>query len=261
MPSPDGGRAMRTIILIGMIVLMACITGCVDSGGGNDGGMQEGGSVNITSGGQNFPAYLAAPEGGGPYPGVVLIHSFNGLEPGYEDIVQRFAGAGFVVIAPEWQTYEESPSDDVVELLVRDAVTYLGTRADVDSSRLGLTGFCAGGRYTMLFLPRIEEFGSGVAWYGFPYSGGFNNETVPASLIGDLADPLLIIHGTRDQASPVADIYRYAADLDAADRYFELKVYQGEPHGFMIENGTLSESFVARDAYGEMVSFFNRTIG
>lgn len=252
---------MRTIILIGMIVLMACTLGCVDSGGETDGGMQEAASVNITSGGQDFPAYLAAPGEGGPYPGVVLIHSFNGLEPGYREMVERFAGEGFVVIAPEWQTYEESPSDDVVEMLVRDAVTYLGTRADVDESRLGLTGFCAGGRYTMLFLPRIEEFGSGVAWYGFPYSGGFNNETVPASRIGDLADPLLIIHGTRDQASPVADIYRYAADLDAADRYFELKVYQGEPHGFMIENGSLSESFVARDAYGEMVSFFNRTIG
>jgi len=59
-----------------------------------------------------------------------------------------------------------------------------------------------------------------------------------------------MMHGTRDQASNISDIYRYAGELDASDKYFELKVYQGEPHGFMItKNGELSESFVAQDAY------------
>jgi carboxymethylenebutenolidase len=252
---------MKTLILVVVAIVLAGLAGCVDSGGGADGGMVEGTTVNITSGGQGYPAYIASPRDSGTYPGVVLIHSFNGLEPGYREMADRFAEEGFVIVAPEWQTYEQSPGDDVVETLIRDTITYLGTRADVDTERLGLTGFCAGGRYTMLFLPRIEEFGSGVAWYGFPYSGGFNNETAPADLISGIADPLLIIHGTRDQASPVADIYRYATDLDAADKYFELKVYQGEPHGFMIENGSLSEQFAAADAYGEMVSFFTRTLG
>ncbi|MDE4907705.1 dienelactone hydrolase family protein [Methanogenium marinum] len=252
---------MKYIIIFGTIVLLACIAGCVDSNGTANGAMPEGASMNITSGGQSFPAYFAAPGGSGPYPGVVLIHSFNGLEPGYESLVEQFAAEGFVVIAPEWQTFEKSPSDDVVEMLIRDSVAYLGTRSDVDMARLGLTGFCAGGRYTMLFLPQIEEFKSGVAWYGFPYYGGFNNETLPASLVGDIADPLLIIHGTRDTPSPVADIYRYVTELDEADAYFELKVYQGELHGFMIVDGMLSESFVAQDAYREMVSFFTRTLG
>jgi carboxymethylenebutenolidase len=71
---------------------------------------------------------------------------------------------------------------------------------------------------------------------------------------------MLIIHGTADRASPIADIYRYATELDGAGKYFELKVYQGEPHGFMIQNGTLSQSFVAKDAYTEMVRFFDRTL-
>lgn len=185
---------MKFFILIVSIVCIICIAGCVDSGGVPNEGIPEGASMNITSSGQSFPAYFAAPGGSGPYPGVVLIHSFNGLEPGYESLVDRFAAEGYVVIAPEWQTFEKSPSDDVVEMLIRDSVAYLGTRTDVDMARLGLTGFCADGRYTMLFLPQIEEFASGVAWYGFPYSGGFNNETMPASLVGDIARPLLIIH-------------------------------------------------------------------
>lgn len=113
----------------------------------------------------------------------------------------------------------------------------------------------------MLFLPQIEEFEFGVAWYGFPYAGGTETQPdQPVSLIDQLDVPMLIIHGTRDQASNISDIYRYAGELDASDKYFELKVYQGEPHGFMIEDGELSESFVAQDAYKEMIDFFNRTL-
>lgn len=218
-------------------------------------------TTNITSEGQEYPAYTAAPVTGENYSAVVLIHSFNGLEPGYEDMVDIMAADGFVVIAPEWQTYSRSPPDTEVEALVRSSISYLEGRDDVNPEKLGLTGFCAGGRYTMLFLPRIEEFKSGVAWYGFPYSGGTEAQPdEPASVIDQLEDPILIIHGTRDEASNVSDIYRYAGELDASDKYFELKVYQGEPHGFMLEEGELSESFVAQDAYKEMIDFFDRTL-
>ena len=76
------------------------------------------------------------------------------------------------MIAPEWQTFNKSPRDEVAGQLIKDAIAYLKTRNGANSSSLGLTGFCAGGRYTMLFLPQMQEFKSGVAFYGFPYSGG-----------------------------------------------------------------------------------------
>ncbi len=251
---------MRKVILLMAVVVMFMLPGCIDAGGEADDQQFQGTMVEIESGGQTYPAYIAYPVEEGKNPAIVLIHSFRGLEPGYREMADRIAAEGFVVLAPEWQTHEQSPPDGTVEALVSDCLAYLDTRTDVDPSRFGLTGFCAGGRYTMLFLPQMDEFGSGVAWYGFPYSGGFNNETAPAAVLGELEAPLLIIHGTRDEASPVADIYRYAADLDAAGKYFELKVYQGEPHGFMIEEGQFSQSFVARDAYTEMVAFFQRTL-
>ncbi len=230
----------------------------------------EGATVDIESGNLTYPAYVAAPaptgdggEDGGEmarYPGIVMIHSFNGLEPGYLDLADELASKGYVVIAPEWQTFGRTPTDEVVKELVRSSADYLKGRRDLDGERLGLTGFCAGGRYTMLFLPSIEEFDSGVAWYGFPYSAGFNNETRPADLIEGLNAPMLIIHGTKDAASPISEIYRYATALDEEEKYFELKVYQGEPHGFMIEEGELSESFPAQDAKVEMARFFDRTL-
>ena len=155
-----------------------------------------------------------------------------------------------------WQTFEREPSDETVSQLVQDGVAFLQARDDVDAEAVGLTGFCAGGRYTMLLLPQLDTFKAGVAWYGFPYAG----ETQPASLVNDLSAPLLILHGTADRPSAIGDIYQYAGELDAAGKRFELKVYQGEPHGFMLQDGQLRTDAIADDAFSEMVDFFKRTL-
>jgi carboxymethylenebutenolidase len=172
------------------------VAGCVDMNGT---ALQvENETVQITSGGQNYPAYVAAPSTEGERPGVVLIHSLNGLQPGYKAIVDKLASDGFVAIAPEWQTFNRTPRDEVVMQLISDSIDYLETRDDVDLEKLGLTGFCIGGAFTMLFLPQMDEFKSGVAWYGFPYRGS-ENQSVPADFIDRLDSPMLIIHGTGDQ--------------------------------------------------------------
>ncbi len=216
--------------------------------------------TTIMADGKSYPAYIAAPAAPGRYPGIVLLHSFNGLEQGYKDMCDRIAGDGFVVIAPEWQTFGQRAGDPEVESVIRSSVAALRSRNDVEGTKLGLTGFCAGGRFTMLFLPQVEEFKAGVAFYGFPDSLGYTNNTAPSSHIGELGVPILMIHGSRDQASPVASIYNYSEKLDTAGKYFELKVYQGLPHGFMIVNGSLNRQDYAEDAYGEMISFFRRTV-
>jgi carboxymethylenebutenolidase len=217
----------------------------------------ESGDVEVTSGEQVYPSYLSAPTSGGPYPGIVLIHSFNGLEEGYKTMVDQLAAEGFVVLALGWQSIEREPADATVQQLVEDGAAFLSAREDVDPARLGLTGFCAGGRYTMLLLPQSESFAAGVAWYGFPTRG----EPAPNTLIGDLSAPMLIIHGTADEPSPIADIYQYATDLAAASAEFELKVYSGEPHGFMLADGQLRDDEVAQDAFDQMADFFSRKLG
>jgi carboxymethylenebutenolidase len=250
--------------ILGLVVILAlCLgaAGCVaNTNPGQTSPATASATVNISSSGKSYPAYVSAPVSAGKYPGIVLLHSFNGLEPGYLPLVDMFASEGFVVIAPQWQTFNKSPDDEEVQALVESGISYLKTRPDVDARHLGLTGFCAGGRYTMLFLPQMKDFRSGVAWYGFPYSGGFANETRPIDHVGELSVPMLMIHGSSDQASPVPDIYKYAEVLNQSGKYFELKVYQGEPHGFMVQNGQMNGSDVARNALKEMVEFFNRTL-
>lgn len=212
--------------------------------------------VTITSGDLDYPSFIAAPTEGGPYPAIVLMHSIRGLEEGYLTMTDQVAAQGFVVLALGWQEYEERPADDVVLTLLEDSITYLEGLDNVDAERIGLTGFCIGGRYTMLYLPRVERFGAGVAWYGFPYGG----DPAPAEFVGDFEDPMLIIHGSADTPSPIADIYQYATELDAAGASYELKVYQGEPHGFILEAGQLRTDEVAVDAVNEMVEFFKRKL-
>jgi carboxymethylenebutenolidase len=246
-----------SLLMISIVVISGC-TNKTDSSTSNNPIRSV--NVEIVSQSLTYPAYLAEPTQAGKKPAIVLIHSFNGLEPGYRNLTDNLAKEGYIVVSPEWQTFNKTPADEVVEGLISDSVAYLKTKPNVDVNNLGLTGFCAGGRYTMLFLPQMADFRSGVAWYGFPYSGGFANQSMPVDFIEQLKVPMLMIHGTHDMASPIGDIYRYATALNASGKYFELKVYQGKPHGFMIENGQLSQSFEARDAYTEMVNFFNRTL-
>lgn len=252
---------MKTFIISLLMISILAISGCTEK---TDSSISvnpiRSANVEIISQSLTYPAYFAEPTGAGKKPAIVLIHSFNGLEPGYKNITDNLAKEGYIVLSPEWQTFNKTPADEVVRGLISDSVAYLKTKPGVDANRMGLTGFCAGGRYTMLFLPQMADFKSGVSWYGFPYSGGFANQSKPVDFIEQLKAPMLMIHGTHDVPSPIGDIYRYATALNASGKYFELKVYQGKPHGFMIENGSLSRSFEAMDAYREMVTFFNRTL-
>lgn len=217
----------------------------------------KGADVTVTSGGKEYKSYLAAPASATPKPAVILLHSFNGMEQGYKDLVDEMAGAGFVTLALGWQTFEKEPSDATVKALVEDGLKFLSERKDVNMSAVGLTGFCAGGRYTMLLLPQIGAFKAGVAWYGFPEQGGTAAKPqAPSAFIGDLSAPMLIIHGTKDQPSPIANIYAYAGKLDAANKNFKLSVYQGEPHGFLLKDSKIADTFASRDARRDMLAYF-----
>ena len=223
----------------------------------------KGADVDVSSGGKAYKSYLAAPSGEGKKPAVVLLHSFNGMEQGYKDLVDEMANAGYVTLALGWQTFEKQPSDAVVQALVADGLKQLEGRADVDINRVGLTGFCAGGRYTMLLLPQIKQFKAGVAWYGFPNGGGADSATQPkppADFIGQLSTPMMIIHGTKDQASSIASIYEYANKLDTAGKNFKLDVYQGEPHGFLLSEGKIADTFASRDARQAMLAYFGANL-
>ena len=78
------------------------------------------GDLEVTSGDKAYKSYLAAPTSAGPHPAIVLVHSFRGLEEGYRTMVDQLAGRGYVTLALGWQTFEQAPSDAVVQQLIDD---------------------------------------------------------------------------------------------------------------------------------------------
>jgi carboxymethylenebutenolidase len=135
---------MKTLLLCSILILLFGSAGCMSAS--SPPAVIQGASgfdMTVTSKSLDYPVYVAAPATAGKYPGIVLIHSFNGLEPGYRTLVDRFAAQGYVVIAPQWQTFNKSPSDGDVSSLVAASTAYLKSRPDVDPASLGLTGFCA----------------------------------------------------------------------------------------------------------------------
>lgn len=213
--------------------------------------------VLVKSGEQEYKSYLSAPTNSTPKPAIILLHSFKGMQQGYRDLVDQMAENGFVTLALGWQTFEQEPSDNTVKTLVEDGLNYLAKRKDVNMNSVGLTGFCAGGRYTMLLLPQIKQFKAGVAWYGFPEQGGTETKPqTPSEVIDALESPLLILHGTKDRPSPIAGIYEYAQKLHEADKNFKLSVYQGEPHSYILNDGRLADTFASRDSQREMLAYF-----
>ena len=246
------------IKFLGTLLVLLAIASIVPFASAQDAEIQSG-DIDVTSADKAYKSYLAAPTSSGKHPAIVLIHSFRGLEQGYRTMADQLAAQGFVTLAVGWQTFEQAPSDDVVKKLVEDSIALLAAREDVDKTRIGLTGFCAGGRYTMLLLPQIDTFKAGVAWYGFPDRASEGGKA-PKEFINDFKAPLLIIHGTEDQASPIAGIYAYATALQAAKVSFEMKIYAGEPHGFMLQSGQLRQDDVGKDAFNEMADYFTRKL-
>ncbi|MBA3874807.1 MAG: dienelactone hydrolase family protein [Anaerolineae bacterium] len=244
--------------LVGLLFILFAVAGLVPFASAQDAEIQSG-DIDVTSGDKAYKSYLAAPTSTGTHPAIVLVHSFRGLEHGYRTMVDQLAARGYVTLAIGWQTFEQAPSDAVVQKLVEDGIALLSARADVDKARIGLTGFCAGGRYTMLFMPQVSGFKAGVAWYGFPDRASEGGKA-PKDFINDLKMPMLIIHGTEDQASPIAGIYAYATALAAVKAPFEMKIYAGEPHGFMIQNGELLQDDIGKDAFNEMADYFDRKL-
>jgi carboxymethylenebutenolidase len=224
-----------------------------------DYGIGEAGAADVISDGRRYHSGLAVPSRGAPHPGIVLLPAYQNSrswEYGFNTIIDRLTTHGFVVLGVGWQTFEPDPGEAVMKQLVEDSIILLRERQDVDPARIGLMGFGDGGRYTMLMLSQIETLRAGVAWYGFPTRG----QPAPMDLVDDLCAPLLMIHGAADETSPISDIFDYAGALAQAGAYFELKVYSGESHGFLLSDGNLREDEVAQSAFREMVAFLNRML-
>jgi carboxymethylenebutenolidase len=197
-----------------------------------------------------LPYFLSLPESDGPWPGVVVIHEGGGISPQLLRLCQRLAAEGYAAIAPD--LFFRSGGTDASDfatlmgaLQPEEALADIESSADIlrnlGSERIGVTGFCMGGRLTWSTARHTEGFAAAAAFYG-------------SGIADDLGEPLcptILFFGGQDPYIPPAEIERIAADFP------DTIVYPEAGHGFMRDRSDSYHEASANDAWARTLDFFS----
>ena len=211
------------------------------------------GEVSIPVGDFKLPAYRAMPEGKrAGLPTVLVVSEIFGVHEYIADVARRFARQGYLAIAPELfvrqgdaQSYGEvaklvsevvSKVPDAQVLGDLDACAAWAQANGGDAGKLGITGFCWGGRFVWLYAAHNPRLKAGVAWYG-RLVGTATPLTPrhPVDVAGELHGPVLGLYGGQDQGIPLGTIEQMKAALakgDAAAKASQFHVYPQAGHAF-----------------------------
>jgi len=231
--------------------------------------------VQIPTDGGNMPGYYAKPQGAGPFPVVLVIEEIFGVHEHIKDLCRRLAKAGYLAVAPELyarygdlskmtdiaqissQVISKAPDDQLLKDL-DNAATWAGKNGG-DTNRLGVTGFCRGGRNTWLYDAHNPNVKAAVAWYGPVMSATSDIQPKTATdVAANLHGPLLGLYGGQDTGIKVPDVEAAAAKAKAAGKTVEIHVYPDAPHGFNADYRPSYRKADAEDGWQRMLAWFKK---
>ena len=210
------------------------------------------GEVDIPVGSFKMPAYRAAPAGRPNAPVVLVISEIFGVHEHIADIARRFAKEGYFAIAPELFARQGDPQSygEIARLMAEiiakvpdsqvmgdlDACLAWAATQGADAQRVGVTGFCWGGRIVWLYAAHNPAVKAGVAWYGrLVGQPSALTPRHPVDVAGELKAPVLGLYGGQDTGIPLDTVERKKAALaggSAAARRSQFQVYPDAPHAF-----------------------------
>ena len=220
-----------------------------------------------------LPAYVAMPSSGGPFPIILVIEEIFGVHEYIKDVCRRLAKLGYMAIAPELyaRIADLSKMTDAQEIVQKVILKAPDDRllSDLDSaltwaiahrgntSKLGVMGFCRGGRDTWLYAEHNPYLKAAVAFYG-PVAGP-TSEIQPKTPL-DLADalkcPLLGLYGGADDSIKQSDVQEAAARARKAGQTVEIEVFPGAPHGFHADYRSTYDKPAAEAAWAKAMAWF-----
>jgi len=196
----------------------------------------EGQMVSYPSGSETVRGYVAAPDGGGKKPAIVVIHEWYGLNDFAKRKADAFAKEGYVALAVDLYRGKVATDADTAHQLMRGlpedravrdmkaGVAYLKTRPDVDPAKVGAVGWCMGGGYALALALAEPTLSGTVIYYG-------HLVTEPAT-IASLKVPLVGSFGGQDQGIPPESVREFEAAAKKAGKSVDFKVYPDAGHGF-----------------------------
>ncbi len=236
------------------------------------------GEVSIDVKGFKMPAYRAMPAGGKNLPVVLVLSEIFGVHEHIADVANRFARAGYLAIAPELfvrqgdaQSYGEmakliaeviSKVPDAQVMADLDATVAWAGANGGDLARVGVTGFCWGGRQTWLYTAHSKSIKAGVAWYGRIV--GAQNELTPKNPIdiaGELNGPVLGLYGEADTGIPLDGVEKMKAALavgNAKSKASQFVVYKDAPHAFHADYRPSYRKEAAEDGWKRCLAWFKQ---
>ncbi len=236
------------------------------------------GEVSIDVKGFKMPAYRAMPAGKKNLPVVLVLSEIFGVHEHIADVANRFARAGYLAIAPELfvrqgdaQSYGEmakliaeviSKVPDAQVMGDLDATVAWAGANGGDLARVGVTGFCWGGRQTWLYAAHSKAIKAGVAWYGRIV--GTQNELTPKNPIdiaGQLNGPVLGLYGGADTGIPLDGVEKMKAALaagNAASKASQFVVYPDAPHAFHADYRPSYRKEAAEDGWKRCLAWFKQ---
>lgn len=233
------------------------------------------GTVSLNVNGQQVPVYRAQPEGKTKLPVILVVQEIFGVHEHIADIARRFAKLGYLALAPELYVRQGDPSKytSIPELQkevvakVPDAqvmadldacVAWAGANGG-DTSRVGITGFCWGGRITWLYAAHNAKVKAGVAWYGRLV--GQQSELTPrhpVDVAPKLSVPVLGLYGGKDTGIPLDTVEQMKAALAKGNSGSEFVIYDNAPHAFHADYRPSYVETDAKDAWQRCVAWFKK---
>jgi carboxymethylenebutenolidase len=236
----------------------------------------EAGEVTIPVGDFRMPAYRAAPAGARNAPVVLVVSEIFGVHEYIADVARRFAKLGYFAIAPELfiRQGDAGAYGEVAKLLAEvinkvpdaqvmgdlDASVAWARTQGADTSKLGVTGFCWGGRITWLYSAHSPNVKAGVAWYGrLVGNASATTPRHPVDVAGQLHGPVLGLYGAADTGIPLDTVEKMKAALaqgSAAAKASEFVVYPDAPHAFHADYRPSFRQGPAEDGWKRALAWF-----
>ncbi|HEY0943201.1 MAG TPA: dienelactone hydrolase family protein [Steroidobacter sp.] len=231
--------------------------------------------VTIPVGQEELPGYRAMPSKGGPFPVVLVVQEIFGVHEHIKDICRRLAKLGYYAIAPELYFRQGDVSkletidairpivakvpDEQVMADLDAAVNFAQESGKGDVAKLGITGFCWGGRIVWLYAAHSKQLKAGAAWYGRLVGEPTKNQPKhPVDIAADLNAPVIGLYGAKDQGIPLDTVEQMRAALENAKVDTEIVVYPNSGHAFFADYRPSYVEADAKDAWQKMLAWFKK---
>jgi carboxymethylenebutenolidase len=224
----------------------------------------------------DIPIYYAVPKGKNKRPVVLVVGEIWGNHEHIKDIVRRLAKAGYFAVAnePYFRIGELWKLPDIKEVLAGanrltdeqafadlDAVVaWAGKNPRANTKKLGITGFCRGGRMVWMYTAHNRNVDAGVSWYGGLSPTPPAQPLTPIDVADKIDRPVLGLYGGADQGIPLERVEMLRAGLKAFgnDRKSQVHVYEGMPHAFNADYRPSYRKEAADDGWKRMLAWFRK---